>query len=45
MAACGYCHGKGQVVQPVVVMDPDSGKITTREEAGTCPECAGTGRR
>jgi hypothetical protein len=37
------CAGKRQVVQPVVVIDPDTGEITVREEAGTCPACNGSG--
>jgi hypothetical protein len=40
---CPMCQGLGQVVQPVVVVDPDTGEISTREEAGTCPRCAGQG--
>lgn len=43
MAACGRCAGLGQVVQPVVVIDPDTGEVTVREEAGRCPDCGGTG--
>jgi hypothetical protein len=40
---CYGCAGKGQVVQPVVVVDPVTGDISTREEAGTCPHCSGSG--
>ena len=43
MSRCTQCDGRGQVVQPVVVVDPDTGDITIREEAGTCPGCAGMG--
>lgn len=43
--ACHTCAGKGQVVQPVVVVDPDTGEISTREEAGTCPTCQGSGEQ
>lgn len=38
---CQRCAGLGQVVQPVVVVDPDTGDVSTREEAGTCPDCNG----
>jgi hypothetical protein len=38
---CPRCAGLGQVVQPVVVIDPDTGEQSIREEAGTCPVCNG----
>lgn len=40
---CNRCNGLGQVVQPVVVIDPDTGATTIREEAGTCRDCGGRG--
>lgn len=43
MAACGTCAGRGQVVQPVIIVDPDTGEITVEERAGMCPSCAGSG--
>ena len=41
---CPDCQGCGQIVRPVVVIDPDTGEISTREEAGTCYLCGGSGR-
>lgn len=38
---CPGCAGLGQKVQPVVVVDLETGEISTREEAGTCPDCGG----
>lgn len=38
---CTRCAGLGQVVQPVVVIDPDTGDQSIRQEAGTCPDCGG----
>lgn len=41
---CGFCWGRGQVVQPVTKVDLDTGKQTVVEQAGACPDCRGTGR-
>lgn len=41
--ACGFCCGRGQVVQPVTRIDLETGERTVVEQAGSCPDCRGTG--
>lgn len=40
---CQQCKGKGQVVQPVTLVNSRTGKTTVKEMAGQCPGCAGMG--
>lgn len=40
---CQQCAGKGEVVQPVIVVDPETGETSVKEMAGQCPGCAGMG--
>jgi hypothetical protein len=40
---CTQCKGKGQVVQPVTLVNPRTGKTTVKEMAGQCPGCSGMG--
>lgn len=40
---CPQCVGKGQVVQPVTLVNERTGKTTVREMAGQCPRCQGAG--
>ena len=41
---CGFCWGRGQVVQPITKIDPGTGKATVVETAGACPDCRGSGK-
>lgn len=38
---CPTCHGLGQVVQPEVYHNPNTGRVETIERANVCRGCGG----